>query len=217
MVMSLLFKALLDASVRSIAASTRTATEEPTRPMRPVSSGTPRQRSSILESGRGVQHHGLADFQIHDLVQRHHLFVENGVDIDLGGPQFGRQMAFPDGIAAEFLAHELLQQQLADRLQRRIGQQQFGAPAAVFHVDAQLDQDGGIGGPGDGGEARIGLQAVEREMSPAPAARRRRTCPAGSLPPCAAPACARWWCRDGPSMRMAAEPRRPPRSTSTIE
>ena len=67
-------------------------------------------------------------------------------------------------VAAEFLAHELLQQQLADRLQRGIGQQQFGAPAAVFHVDAQLDQDRGIGGTRDGGEARIGFQAVEREI-----------------------------------------------------
>ena len=34
-----------------MASSTLTATEEPTRPIRPVSSGTPPQRSWILESG----------------------------------------------------------------------------------------------------------------------------------------------------------------------
>lgn len=89
----------------------------PTRPIRPVSSGTPRQRNSILELGARAQHNGLADFQIYHPVQWHHLFVENGVDIDLGGPEFGGQMAFPDRVsAAEFFAHELLQQELADGL-----------------------------------------------------------------------------------------------------
>ena len=91
------------------------------------------------------------------------LFVEDGVDLDLGGPELGGQVAFPDVVAAELLAHELLQQHLADRFERRVGQQQLDAAAAVFHVDAQLHQDGGVGRPRDGGEARVGLQAVERE------------------------------------------------------
>ncbi len=72
-------------------------------------------------------------------------------------------MTFPDVVAAELLAHELLQQHLADGLERGIGQQQLDAPAAVVHVDAQLDQDGGVGRPGDGGEARVGLQAIQVE------------------------------------------------------
>ncbi len=72
-------------------------------------------------------------------------------------------MAFPDVVAAELLAHELLQQHFPDRFQRRIGQKKLDSPAAVFHVDAKLDQDGGVGRPGDGGEARIGLQPVQVE------------------------------------------------------
>ena len=104
------------------------------------------------------------------------LFVEDRVDLDAGGPQFGGQMAFPDGVAAELLAHELLQQQLADRFQRRVGQQQFDAPAAIFHVDAQLDQDGGVGGARDGGKARIGLEAVEREIDRRQRLEGLRTC-----------------------------------------
>ena len=67
-------------------------------------------------------------------------------------------------IAAEFLAHELPQQQLADGFERRVRQHQLDAPAAVFHVDAQLDEDGGVRGPCDGGEARVRLEAIEQEL-----------------------------------------------------
>src|SRR6516164_4169820 len=62
--------------------------------------------------GTSVQHDRLADFEIHDAVQGKALLVEDRVDLDAGGPELGREMAFPDGVAAELLAHELLQKQL---------------------------------------------------------------------------------------------------------
>ena len=72
-------------------------------------------------------------------------------------------MRFPDRIAAEFLAEEALQQDLAHRLERGVGQQHFEPAAAILHVDAQPRQHRGIGRPADGGEARIGLEPVEAE------------------------------------------------------
>ncbi len=72
-------------------------------------------------------------------------------------------MAFPDIVAAELLAHELLEQHLADRFQGGIRQQKLDTAATVFHVDTQLDQDRRIGRPGDSGKARIGFQTVEIE------------------------------------------------------
>ena len=67
-------------------------------------------------------------------------------------------------VASEFLAHELLQKQLADGFERRIGQKQLRAAAAIFHVDAQLDEDGGVGGPRNRGKAGIGFEAIEHEI-----------------------------------------------------
>ena len=49
--MVMAFQSTRLASVRATASSTRTATDEPTRPMRPFKSGTPPQRSSMVESG----------------------------------------------------------------------------------------------------------------------------------------------------------------------
>ena len=72
-------------------------------------------------------------------------------------------MAFPDRVAAEFFAHEHLQQHAADRLDGRVGQQQLDIAAAVFHVDAQPHQDRGVGRTADRGEARIGLEPVDGE------------------------------------------------------
>ena len=73
-------------------------------------------------------------------------------------------MAFPDVVAAELLAHEVLQQHLPDRFQRRVRQQQFAAAATVFHVDAQLDENGRVRRLGDGGKARVRFDAVEFEV-----------------------------------------------------
>ena len=72
-------------------------------------------------------------------------------------------MPFPDGVAAEFLAHEHLQQLLADGLDRGIGQKDLDLAAAVVHVDPEIDEDGGIGGTGDRGETRVGLETFEAE------------------------------------------------------
>ncbi len=129
--------------------------------MRPVSSGTPPAAQFDLESGLALSMMVSPTSRFITWLSGMRLFVQDGVDLDLGGPELGGQVAFPDVVAAELLAHELLQQHLPDRLERGVGQQQLDAAAAVFHVDAQLDQDGGVGGPGDGGEARVGLQPVE--------------------------------------------------------
>ena len=48
-------------------------------------------------------------------------------------------MTLPDRVAAELLADEHLQQQFAHRLQRRIGQQQLQAPAAVLGSRLELE------------------------------------------------------------------------------
>ena len=66
-------------------------------------------------------------------------------------------------VAAEFLAHELLQQQFAHRLQRGVGQQQLHPPAAVFHVDPQSCEYGCVREAADRGEARVHLQPFEAE------------------------------------------------------
>ena len=50
-------------------------------------------------------------------------------------------MIFPDRIAAELLAHEHLQQQVAGRLQRGVGDEELDGAAAVFEVDAQAEDD----------------------------------------------------------------------------
>src|SRR3546814_5394650 len=71
------------------------------------------------------------------------------------------QVAVPDRVAAELLAHEHLQQQLAHRLQRGVGDQPLDQAAAILHVDPQGDDDNRVGRARDGGKARIGLPAVE--------------------------------------------------------
>jgi len=56
-----------------------------------------------------------------------------------------RKMAFPDRIAAEFFAHEHLQQHAADRLDGRVRQQQLDI-AAVLHVDVQRTRIAALAG-----------------------------------------------------------------------
>ena len=111
-----------------------------------------------------LEHQRVADLEIHHPAQRQLGLVEHRIDGDLGLPDLGGEMAFPDRIAAELLAHEHLEQNAADRLDRRVGQQQLDLAAAVFHVDAQPHQDRGVGGPRDRGKARIGLQPVDVEL-----------------------------------------------------
>ena len=78
--------------------------------------------------------------------------------------QFLGQMGFPDTVAAEFLAHELLQQQFAYGFQRCIGQQDFELPAAIFHIHPEPYQHAGIGWPADHGKAWVHLKPFEAEM-----------------------------------------------------
>ena len=132
--------------------------------MRPRNSGTPRQRSSILESGLALSITVWPTSRFMILLSGMICSSRMASISTLVDQSSVARWLSQIGIAAEFLAHELLQQQFADRFERGIGQQQFGAPAAVFHVDAQLDQDGGIGGARDRREARIGLQPVELEI-----------------------------------------------------
>ena len=73
-----------------------------------------------LRIRRGVEHDRGADLHRHDRLQRHHLLIEHRLDLDVGQPQLACQMALPDRIASELLAHEHLQQQLADGFERGI-------------------------------------------------------------------------------------------------
>jgi hypothetical protein len=59
--------------------------------------------------GGGVEHKGVAHLQVQHGGERHLLLVEHGLDLGLGGPKLGGQVAFPDIVAAELLTHELLQ------------------------------------------------------------------------------------------------------------
>ena len=72
-------------------------------------------------------------------------------------------MALPDRVAAELLAHEHLQQHVADGLDGRVGKQELDVAATVLHVDAQTHQDGSIRRSRDRGKARIGLQTIDVE------------------------------------------------------
>ena len=132
--------------------------------MRPSVSVTSPQRTVTMRVGLELEHQRVADLELHHLPQRQPRLVQHGIDRDLGLADFGGEMAFPDRVAAELLAHEHLQQHVADRLDRRVGQQQFDVAAAIFHVDAQPHQDRGVGRPRDRGEARIGLQPVDVEL-----------------------------------------------------
>ena len=64
-----------------------------------------------------------------------------------------------------------LQQQLANRLEGRIRQQQLEASAAIVHVDAEPRHHGGVGRPGDRGKTRV-VEALELEETLSTAARR---------------------------------------------
>ena len=81
------------------------------------------------------------------MFERQRRLIEHGVDRDLGLAHLGGEVAFPGRVAAEFLAHEHLQQHFADRLDRGVGQQQLDGAAAILHVDTQPHQDRGIGRP----------------------------------------------------------------------
>ncbi len=143
---------------------TRTATRSPTRPMRPSLSMTSPQRTETIASGLMSSISVSPTFELHHPPQRQLGLVEHRVDGDLGLADLGGEMVLPDRVAAELLAHEHLQQDAADRLDRRIGQQQFDLAAAILHVDAQPHQDRRVRRPGDGGEARIGLHPVDVEL-----------------------------------------------------
>ena len=105
----------------------------------------------------------LPTCELQHVAQRHLDGVEHRLDRHAGVPELAGEMRFPDRIAAEFLAEEALQQDLAHRLQGRVRQQHFEPAAAIFHVDAQPRQHGGIGRPADRRKARIGLEPVEAE------------------------------------------------------
>src|SRR5215208_3789672 len=73
-------------------------------------------------------------------------------------------MAFPDVVASELLAHEALQEEIADRLDRGVGQKDLEHPSAPFHIELEGDQDRGVRRARDGGEAGIGLDPVDDEL-----------------------------------------------------
>jgi hypothetical protein len=72
-------------------------------------------------------------------------------------------VGLPDAVAAEALAHELLQQQLAHGLQSGVGQQHLQPAAAILHLDPHARHDGGVRQARDRSEARVHFQPVEAE------------------------------------------------------
>src|SRR5271163_3583386 len=71
----------------------------------------------------GVEHDLRAGLPGEHLAQRGGDLVEHAVDADVGVPELARQVVFPDRVAAELLAHEHLEQDLAHWLQSGVGQQ----------------------------------------------------------------------------------------------
>src|SRR5947199_7262967 len=68
------------------------------------------------------------------------LFRSHGIDRDLGLRDFSGEMAFPDRVAAEFFAHEHLQQHRADRLDgdrksTRLNSSHLGTSYAVLWLN----------------------------------------------------------------------------------
>ena len=110
------------------------------------------------------KHQRIADIEPHHPAQRQPRLIQHGIDANLRLSDFGREMAFPDRITAELFAHEHLEQHGADRLDRRVRQQQFDRSAAVFHIDAQTHQNRCVCGPGNRGKARIGLEPIDVEL-----------------------------------------------------
>ena len=84
--------------------------------------------------------------------------------LDAGDPDLVGEVVLPDRIAPELLAHEHLQQQVAGGLQGGVGDQELDGAAAVLEIDPQPEHDAAIAGPGDRGEARVGLHALEAEV-----------------------------------------------------
>src|SRR6056297_1183779 len=90
--------------------------------------------------------------------------MQNRLHLEIGLPDLGSEMALPDRVAPQLLAHEALQQKIADRLDRGVGKENLQKPATAFYVELQVDQDGSIGRAGDSGKARIGLDPVDVEF-----------------------------------------------------
>ena len=110
-----------------------------------------------------LQRDPAADLQRHHVRQPHHLLVQHRLQLDVRVHQLLGQVDFPDAVTAKFLTHELLQQQLAHRLDRGVGQHQVQTPTPVLHIDTQPRQDRGVRKPADGGKPGIDLQPFEPE------------------------------------------------------
>ena len=61
----------------------------------------------------------------------------------------------------KLLTHEPLQQQVPDGLKCGVGNHKFHIAAAIFHIDAHLDQNCCIGRARNSGKARIGFKPVK--------------------------------------------------------
>ena len=88
--------------------------------------------------GGRVQRQRAADLEAEDVAEADRLLLEHRLELDPGEPDLARQMVLPDRIAAELLAHEHLQQQVAGGLQGGVGDQELDRAAAILEVDAQL-------------------------------------------------------------------------------
>src|SRR3546814_6810282 len=67
--------------------------------------------------GRGVQLELAALDPLQHLAERHLDLVQHGIYGDIGLPQLGGQVAFPDRVAAELLAHEHRSEEHTSELQ----------------------------------------------------------------------------------------------------
>ena len=99
-----------------------------------------------LGIGPGAQPQRAADLEPQDVAQAHGLLLEHGLQLDAGHPDLVGEMVLPDRVAAELLAHEHLQEQVAGRLQRGVGDQELDRAAPVLEVDPQPEHDAAIAG-----------------------------------------------------------------------
>src|SRR5690606_1307860 len=81
--------------------------------------------------GRTLEHDGFAGREVEDAAERQVHLVEDRIDLDIGGVNFGGEVPFPDRVAAELLAHVHLEQLLADGLDGGVGQQNLDLAAAI--------------------------------------------------------------------------------------